>query len=292
MVAMATEEHPPPSIELVVEGPAGEVTLDDVIAALQDSLQILRQVDVAENGRTNLDWVVSAVSLGSFKATIEPRRRAGRRKPGGTRPKPEALAGPGLAAAGSVARAFASGLQEVERDATMPAGWSKQIGRKVEHLGRRLEHGTASGFTVAVRSAEGDVTARVGPSLGIRAEYALEGGGTRRSVGSLIGRLEVISARRGRKTFGLYTAQTGPAVKCFFGPELQPRVMDAFDRRVLAEGIITRKADGQPVSILVGQFEEIPDDSRPTVDDLLGSQPNITGGLGSVEFIRQQRRAQ
>lgn len=289
---MAAEEHPPPSIELVVEGPPGEVTLEDVIATLQDSLQILKQVDAAGSGRqAALDWVVSAVSMGSFKATIEPRRRAGPRK-AGSRPKPEVLSSEGVVAAGRVARAFAGGLQEVEREARTPDGWSPQSIRRVEHLGRRLERGTATGFKVAVRSVDGDVTARLGQGLGVRAEYALEGGGTRRSRGSLIGRLEVISARKGKKVFGLYTAETGPVVRCFFDPELQPRVMNAFEKRVIAGGIITRRPEGQPVSILVDQFEEIPDDGRPTVEDLYGSQPDITGGLDSVEFIRQQRRAQ
>lgn len=288
---MADDDRRPPSIELVVEGPHGEVTLGDVIATLQDSLQILRQVDAVAEGRAQLDWVVSGVSMGSFRATIEPRRRARPRKPG-ARPKTEPLGSEGIAKADLVARTFASGLQEVEREATKPEGWSPQSLRKVEHLGRRLERGTAVGFRVAVRSAEGNVNARVSQGVGVRAEYAREGGGSRRSRGSLIGRLEVISARRGKKTFGLYTTATGPAVRCFFGPELQPRVMNAFEMRVVAEGIITRRPDGQPISILLDQFEVIPDDGRPTVDDLRGSQPDITGGLDSVDFIRQQRRAQ
>ncbi|MEJ7765904.1 MAG: hypothetical protein WKF86_10435 [Acidimicrobiales bacterium] len=288
---MADDVRRLPSIELVVEGPQGEVTLQDVIATLQDSLMILRQVGAVATGREQLDWVVSGVSLGSFRATIEPRSRSRPRKPG-VRPKPEPLSNEGIMKADLVARTFANGLQEVEREAMQPEGWTPQSLRRVEHLGRHLERSTAVGFTVAVRSTEGDVNARVNQGVGVRAEYAREGGGTRRSRGSLIGRLEVISARKGKKTFGLYTTNTGPAVRCFFGTELQPRVMNAFETRVVAEGIITRKADGQPVSILVDQFEVIAEDGRPTVDDLRGCQPDITGGLESVDFIRQQRRAQ
>lgn len=78
-------------------------------------------------------------------------------------------------------------------------------------------------------------------------------------------------------------------------PALKDEALRLFGQRVRMFGMLQRNAKGQSVRLKVEGIEILPDLALvPHVrfEDLAGAAPNWTEGLGSVEWVREQRRAE
>jgi hypothetical protein len=59
---------------------------------------------------------------------------------------------------------------------------------------------------------------------------------------------------------------------------------------VVVTGVVRRNGAGQMVSILVEELEILRNDNElPTVAELVGSDPDFTGGLPADEWVRRVR---
>ena len=108
---------------------------------------------------------------------------------------------------------------------------------------------------------------------------------------SFRGMLDVINIHGINKLFWLYP-EIGPAkIQCIFPGQLLELAKTALGRRVEVMGLFKYKVNAPyPHSAEVEEMIVFPyDDELPTFKDLLGIEPNLTGGLSSEDYIRKIR---
>ena len=106
------------------------------------------------------------------------------------------------------------------------------------------------------------------------------------SVGSVEGRLEVISAHGGI-TCNVYEALTGKVVRCEVPDEMKSDVLAAFEQRVIASGIVRRDKSGQARQIVLRRLEQIPADSGGYIS-IAGIAPDFTNGVESAKYLKER----
>lgn len=110
------------------------------------------------------------------------------------------------------------------------------------------------------------------------------------SLGSIEGRVELVSVHQGDRKFNVYHAVTGKAVKCDLPADLEDEVIVAMKRRVVVSGVIYRNLRDAPVRVKVNGIRVLPEvHELPSLDELMGSVPDLTGSLSTEEFIRMIR---
>lgn len=113
------------------------------------------------------------------------------------------------------------------------------------------------------------------------------------SIGSITGTLDVISTRaKNGVRVSVFDPVNRRAVAGTASGTLTDNLRVYWGHRVTVRGRITRNARGQAFRISITDLELLPDDDsgRPTTADLLGADPNWTGGLSVDEFMAQARR--
>ena len=133
-------------------------------------------------------------------------------------------------------------------------------------------------------------SARVTAKIASNAKEALTP--RQQTRGSLIGTLEVISVHQGQ-VVTLYDEINRRATRGTFDRSTQfDLVKSALGKRVVVDGVLSRNSLGEIVSIDMTKIELLPDESDlPSVRDLIGSEPELTGGLTAVEYQRVRREA-
>jgi hypothetical protein len=107
-------------------------------------------------------------------------------------------------------------------------------------------------------------------------------------VGFIRGALEYINIHGGKKVFKIYP-EIGPSrVTCYFPNELKEAAIGAVGQFIEVHGIIHYKAVSTfPHQIDVKKLEVLPDEEElPSIFDLKGIAPGLTGGLSSEEFAQ------
>jgi hypothetical protein len=120
-------------------------------------------------------------------------------------------------------------------------------------------------------------------------ELGLTLDGSIESLGSVEGRLEVVSSHGGRLRCNVYEHVAGKPVRCDFADGLKGMVLAAFDRRVRAHGLIKRDAAGQPRHIKLESLEVLPPAPKESVS-ITGLAPDFTGGRDSAEWLEKRWR--
>ena len=120
--------------------------------------------------------------------------------------------------------------------------------------------------------------------------------GAETSLGSVAGWLDQMNARRvgkGILVVSLFDSLTRRAVTGHIPAAMEPQVHLLWRHRVLARGRVTRNERGQAVRISIEDFEQLAEDdsARAPVDELLGIDPDWTGGQDVDQYVREARRA-
>jgi hypothetical protein len=111
---------------------------------------------------------------------------------------------------------------------------------------------------------------------------------TKRMISSVEGRLELIS-HRGKLRAAIQDL-TNPqnSVSCSFGDDMVEKIKHLFDKRVLAEGLVSYRENGTPISIT--QIRNIIErTSGKSLLDFIGAAPDFTGGQDEDEFMARIR---
>jgi len=114
------------------------------------------------------------------------------------------------------------------------------------------------------------------------------------SKGFVRGMLEYINIHQGKNIFRIYP-DIGPVkISCHFSDKLVDSAIAAVGKYVEVRGVLKYKSVAQdPHEIAVDEIAVLPgDDALPSLHDLRGLVPNITGGLTAEEFVRKIRNAQ
>lgn len=257
------------SVRLEIKGQPESISLRSFLAAVNSLSRVLSDLDAAVSGepRGSLDWVVSRLGMGSLEVDVTSRPRGEEKNVGS-----------------EVAHVFVSGLQLIEQRGLTPPFFSEASLDQTRRLLKQIGRDGTAGFVVTdfVDTVEisGQATANVDLLLTVR----------RRSLGSVEGRLEMISLHK-RPRFVVYHALTQKAVTCRFEPDRWLTIVKgALGRRVVVSGVVQSNAKGEPLRIELDDIRilrtraEIPPAAR-----LGGAAPGYTGELTTSAFIKHVR---
>ena len=107
--------------------------------------------------------------------------------------------------------------------------------------------------------------------------------------GGVQGRLKAVSTPAGNRKYLVAEQLTNREVECIVPPELAPTAdaAAAEHRRVEMSGKLHRNADGVTQKVEVSWILVMREDHElPSLDELAGSLPNITGGRSVEEHLR------
>ena len=115
-----------------------------------------------------------------------------------------------------------------------------------------------------------------------------------KSIGVVEGRLEYVNIHGNRNLFRIYSVMEPERMDCFFPPDKIEEAREALDRKIRVSGELTYPEGSDfPKAVKVETIELLPeDDELPSLMDLRGIAPDLTGSLSSEEFVRNLRDAE
>ncbi len=106
--------------------------------------------------------------------------------------------------------------------------------------------------------------------------------------GTVDGKLDLISVR-GKAHFTIEDHATGRYVRCAIADSVFKLAKELLGHRVIVEGLVKTDLEGNPISVAdILTLCEVPEPTKK-LTDLVGSMPNLTGGVPSGEYIRRLR---
>lgn len=114
-----------------------------------------------------------------------------------------------------------------------------------------------------------------------------------KAIGVVEGRLEYVDIHGSRNLFRIHPAIGPDKIICSFPSDKIEKARQAINRKTRVCGELTYPAGSNfPKSVKVETIELLPeDDELPSLKDLRGIAPDITGDLSSEEFVRMLRDA-
>jgi len=241
------------------------VTADSFLDAVENVVAILDGVDreIAKEVRPPTQWRITAMAMHS---------------------PPEIT----FTGTGSVIDVVLDGLSQIETTAKRPKFFNDMVMAKAKHLVGLLNNGIAG-----IELVSGKKTAR--PTQHVAANVDIVVGENPKFYASesvIDGRLEQLSVHGQHPEFCVYDPMTDEPVRCVFKEDSIREVVELITRRarVRVWGMTKYNAKHKAVSVDVEKFEVIPEQTDlPQMADLHRAKINITGGVDSTTFIREQR---
>jgi len=235
--------------------------------AVENAVNLLRGVE----GGNAIRWHLATLRYSS-PATIgfvgEPKRRDSPYRPE------------------NVGRTVMAGLESLERSKT-PKGFSEEALVSAKKIAALKGHGGISNVVLAARN--GDAAMTTVPITARTAATVDDMIGTKyESLGSIEGRLEVVSAHGGILHCNVYERLLMKAVRCDVPQHLRRDVLDLFDRDVIASGIVSRDGNGIPRHIALESIQALKALPEPPPQSLAGIAPDYSEGADSVDYIKKR----
>lgn len=244
---------PNPAIFLKIDRP--EVSVEEFTEAARALLDILASVGSSLGARRDaVRWVIADLRSGSavLEAVGEPAHAM-----------PDVLLNRILATAGE-------GMRLIEQDAVRPPHFDDDALRSARRLSETLTATDSGTSVVRIGAVKIQPTKRTAANVD---EIIV---GKLKSIGTIEGTLETVTHREGYRFF-VEDRRTGRRVACHFQRDLLPRVLAAFERRVIVRGVVWSRETGDPTHIDVRDFEVLP------VDDDLPRASAVRGILRGLE---------
>jgi hypothetical protein len=255
---------------LRIEGDIGNISLRTLASALEGERHMLSDLDKAISRTKNgsLEWVVSSVRQGSIAVEVASVTRLEEKDFGR-----------------EVTRQFMHTLSDLEQGRGTPPFLSEVGIRAAKSLVGVIGRDGAIGLTVSDdedERVEISVRAAVNARRLTRVQH--------QAIGSIEGRLEVISIHGGHK-FTVYRSLNNKAVACRFDRSKPARdIAPLLGERINVTGLVSYNAFGEPFRIEVEDIRRLRERSElPRIRDLTGSDPAFTGGLSSEDYVRRSR---
>lgn len=178
------------------------------------------------------------------------------------------------------------GLVEAEEHEGIPRGWPLQVAADAGDL---LKAAATDGLAVELRDNDRPVraahitrAARHHLQIGLERSY-------RDSIGSLVGQLDMVTVH-GKLEARLWPERGGRPVLVRFDAEHLESIKDNLGRRVEASGWIRRDLGGRPIHLRLRNVEQLPTfEESPPLSDLIGLDPDFTGGQSAADYLREIR---
>ena len=113
-----------------------------------------------------------------------------------------------------------------------------------------------------------------------------------KTIGSVEGRVELVSLHTGSRYFNVYHAITNKAIRCSLPEKLEEAAIEGLKRkrRVIVSGEISYNVEGKLLRVDVDRYRTLPDeDELPSLEKTLGIAPDFTGDQSTEEYIRSLR---
>lgn len=108
-------------------------------------------------------------------------------------------------------------------------------------------------------------------------------------LGSVEGSLDAVNLHDNFRC-NIYDLFSGNRIECHFRAELIEKIRVGLKRRVQAFGLVRYNRHGRVLSILAEDIKVFPEENQlPSIDEIAGLTPGITGGLSAEEYIRRLR---
>ncbi len=261
------------TLRVRLQGDLGNITLDALITALRETQAILEELDTAISGekKGSLDWVVAGLREGSAELAISPRTRLADRDCG-----PEVIA------------TYVTSVARLEQQAMTPPYLRETGIRRCQRVLRLIGREGVTGIVLVneddTRELYLTAQATVHAAQLLQVRHI--------ALGSIDGTLEAISVHQ-KPRFTIYHSWTHKAVTCdFSSTDLLEQAKSALGGRVSVIGMVAINSEHEPVRVKAERLTAFAaDGDLPTTASLWGSDPDFTGGLESVEYIRRMRDA-
>ena len=258
-------------LRLKMEGRSKQVSMDSFLKVMKEIPELLGDIDraVSRNRRGTLDWVISDLKTGSAYVEIESQVIRG----------DEDFAMP-------VAQYFTDGLYQIATEAVTPPLFSEGSIRRVLRIARNLK--AFGNQSLVVSSPDIGVVER-GAVLTGEAEPILKKlvSVHHKDIGAVEGMIEAVSLRARR--FNVFESVSRKVVKCALPKELEQIVKENLGKTVEVFGTISFNAEGEHLSIEVEHIRALEMETLPSIEEIIGIAPDITGELSTEEFIRVVR---
>ncbi|HET8684399.1 MAG TPA: hypothetical protein VFM54_21375 [Micromonosporaceae bacterium] len=266
-------------LRITLPGPEGSGDARRALVVMERLVTLLGQLeDVALDVRAaraeeRSKWGFGKLDLGSVSATLIPTL-------------------PQRGATSDLLREIATwaidGFAIAEKHEGLPRQWDRSAANTAAELANLLGLTPDFGMKVELLSdwepvRKVCVTHRSAENL--RAGLKLR----RRSIGSVIGRLETATVHE-RREASLWPVGGGDRVTVYFSESQIDLIRQAWGSRVEASGVLTRDASDRLVSVRLQGLETLPDEGPP-LTSLVGMDPNFTDGLGVDGYLREIRGA-
>jgi len=182
-----------------------------------------------------------------------------------------------------VARRVMEGLDKLEQG-ERPKTFSDEALEAAKRLSEMRGRGGIKKVAVIGQNGGKPVTSPLGPKVAATVDDLI--GPKYDSIGSVHGRLVVVSARGGVLSCSIHDKASGKAVRCEFPDPLKASVLGAFDSTVVGFGRVSRDSSGNPRVIQLTSIEPSEDNELP--QSLAGIDPDITEGLDVVEYLKRR----
>ena len=194
--------------------------------------------------------------------------------------------GSGIGLQGSARISFVDGIKTILTEGVTPPLFSPDSMSSVRKIVRALGTNGVSALDIAIpelqRSVELSSAAEANVQSLVRVHH--------KSIGSVEGKLELISVHVRSRRFNVYHAITQRAIKCNLPKGMEEEVVRSLGRRVIVSGLVSYNVRGEPLNVNVDHLRVLKDGKvLPSIDDMLGMAPDITGELTTEEYIRRLR---
>lgn len=260
------------AVEVEITGADGGIGVRAYTQLLGHIRSMLEEIDrLAASGNVSRpEWAVrSANTTGStFRVVLLPRTLPQRRDP-------DSLSVPPLA--------LVEGVRSLASVPEIPHLFSEPVVSHVDKVGEQIGKSGVAGVSVISVNGDRSPEAPVDDAVRRNARHAIQPASVAWS--SVVGVLDVISARREKRRVGLLTDQ-GRAVLCNVQNVSKEQLFDAFEKKVVVAGRLRRNSRGQPVRLDVESLEILPP-VEPLVSarDLLGAARGFIQPSNSEAFM-------
>lgn len=187
--------------------------------------------------------------------------------------------------ASKAALSLVRGFGEAEETDRLPRGWNLLVGQRAERVAARLGDSEDTGLRLSVRGpdqVQAHVTRRAARHLKSATDLQFT------SYGSVVGVLGRVTARGRQRTAALWSDLNGRRIEVRYGEQHVEDMRNAWAHaQVEVTGVLHENVSGQVLRVNLDSLRVL--DREPvSLSEALphGFYPEMTGGLGALEYLR------